>query len=225
MGGLRSRQSRRIQSSSSCAKRTSAARPPGPRADEHHPVAAERARPEPQPAAGVLEVDRQALVPRLREAERVQPGRHLRRAAGGAHDESASIVVLTPSEPAYARHAPAAAAAHEPERLAAVDELDAGQRAHAPAHVAFDERPAPDRITRSPVVGARELVAVDDPAQLLERVARGRAGRRPARRSSPGSSDSRCAQPGGSRPCDVPALRHGSAPLEAVRAARRGRAP
>ena len=118
------------------------ARPPRTGTDDHHPVAAERARGQAQPAAGVLEVDREALVPRLRIAEVVEPGGHLRRAAGRADDQ----VRLDRLLEAVSRHADAghsAAAPHQVEHLAMGDELDIGQRPDAAAYVTFDERPAP----------------------------------------------------------------------------------
>ena len=154
-----------------------AARPAGLRAHDDHPVAAERSGRQSQPSAGVLDVDRQALVPHARESERLQPGGHLGGAAGGADDEVRLQRALHAVEcDPYAGHAPAAAARHEVERLAPLDELDAGQRADAPAHVGLDERPAgQDR--PHPRRGARHLEAIDDPPQLLEHVARGRARR------------------------------------------------
>jgi hypothetical protein len=64
------------------------------------------------------------------------------------------------------------------ESLALRDELDAGQRADAAAHVALDERQDRPQVGR----GAGQFAAVHDPAQLLERVAGRRAA---ASRSAP----------------------------------------
>ena len=116
-----------------------------PGADQHQPVAVERVRRQSQVPARVCHVDRQPLLARPRVAEPVEPGRDARAAAAGGDDEIRGERLLraavgAPQEP-HSGDALAVRARRQPEDVAAVDQLDAGQRPYAPAHVALDERP------------------------------------------------------------------------------------
>ena len=92
------------------------------------------------------------------------------------------------------------------------DQLDAGQRTDAAAHVAFDERPAPEDRPQTGR-GTSQLVAVDDPAQLPERVARGGAGGDHLTAEA-GQQRFEVSAPPREQAVDVPALGDGS-PLDA----------
>ncbi len=147
-------------------------------ADEHHPVAAQRAVGESQPAAGVGHADRQPLLVRPRVAEALEPRRHARVAAGGGDDQVGRERLLGApvGAPEDAHPCDAPAVRREPEDVAAIDHPDGRQGPHAPPHVALDEGPAGEDRARAGR-GAGELVPANDEPHLLE----DRALRRPGR--------------------------------------------
>ena len=146
--------------------------------DEHQPVAVERAGREPQMAGGVADVDRHALLDRPRVAERLEPRGHARTAAGRAHHQI-RLQRLGRARIGAAQYADTGdplpiGAGFEPEGVDAVAQLDVGERAHAAADVALQQRSARDQ-RAGPELGARERVPAEDDPHLVHRRIRRRA--------------------------------------------------
>jgi len=187
----------------------------GPRADQHELVAAERAGGQAQVAAGVRDPDRQLLLARPCIPEALEPGGEPRRPAVRDDHEVGrerllGAAVGAPQDP-HAGDALAAGIRHQAERVAAVDDLDAGQRAHAPPHVPLDERAARHQRERAGR-RAREPAAADDEARLGERLALRRAVGHQLRAEA-GQQRVQAGLPVRQQRVRVAALRHRPAPL------------
>jgi hypothetical protein len=163
-----------------------------------------------KPPARVGDVDRQALLLRPREPERLQPRGQARATAAGSHhevrrDHALGAAVLT-GEGSHARDAASVLGGHEPDDIATVDDGDAGQRRDPAAHVALEERAA--RVDRARA-GRRacELVAVEHHAQIRQPLAR-RGSRRNELVGEPGQQRVQARLPVREQRVRVPALRH-----------------
>ena len=151
----------------------------GPGPDEHQAVAVECAGREPQVAGGVADVDRHALHDRPWMAERLQPGGHAPAAAGRAYHQI-GLERLGRARVGEAQHMdagdpPTVRTGREPERVAAVAQLDVGERAHAATDLALQQRPAGDQ-RLDPELGPRQRVPAEHHAHLAHRRVRRRAG-------------------------------------------------
>ena len=136
-----------------------------------------------------------------------QAGTRAARPVAQTTRSAASASPVLPSARSSTPHAgdPPVVAGQQPGRVAAVAQLDAGQRPHAAADVALDHRPAREERPQ-PEVGAREGPAAQLHAHLRHRLVGRRARRaRARRRCRAGAPRTTPAPAGAARACGRPA--------------------